>query len=148
MLRLHHIKAIIFDFDGVIVDSEARHERAFLEVVNRIESLHEGRLADHGVDIGQEIGADRDMARCPVRETAPLRVQRSDLAPVAHAARFDRFARVIQANDFAERQDVRAAQPIRQAVLLRYLPRRAGGLFRRMGIPAPEYGFMACVARR
>ncbi len=29
-------EAIIFDMDGVIVDSEARHERAFLEVVREI----------------------------------------------------------------------------------------------------------------
>jgi HAD superfamily hydrolase (TIGR01509 family) len=29
-------KAVIFDMDGVIVDSEPRHERAFLEVVNEI----------------------------------------------------------------------------------------------------------------
>ena len=29
-------RAIIFDMDGVIVDSEPRHERAFLEVVREI----------------------------------------------------------------------------------------------------------------
>lgn len=29
-------KAVIFDMDGVIVDSEPRHERAILEVVREI----------------------------------------------------------------------------------------------------------------
>jgi len=33
---MRQIQAIIFDMDGVIVDSEARHERAFLEVVREI----------------------------------------------------------------------------------------------------------------
>jgi len=30
------MKAVIFDMDGVIVDSEPRHERAFLEVLQEI----------------------------------------------------------------------------------------------------------------
>ena len=33
---MRQFQAIIFDMDGVIVDSEARHERAFLEVVREI----------------------------------------------------------------------------------------------------------------
>ena len=33
---MRQCQAIIFDMDGVIVDSEARHERAFLEVVHEI----------------------------------------------------------------------------------------------------------------
>ena len=34
--RMRPVQAIIFDMDGVIVDSEPRHERAFLEVVREI----------------------------------------------------------------------------------------------------------------
>jgi HAD superfamily hydrolase (TIGR01509 family) len=33
---MQQVRAIIFDMDGVIVDSEERHERAFLEVVREI----------------------------------------------------------------------------------------------------------------
>ena len=33
---MRQVQAIIFDMDGVIVDSEPRHERAFLEVVREI----------------------------------------------------------------------------------------------------------------
>ena len=33
---MNQSKAVIFDMDGVIVDSEPRHERAFLEVVREI----------------------------------------------------------------------------------------------------------------
>jgi HAD superfamily hydrolase (TIGR01509 family) len=33
---MRQVQAIIFDMDGVIVDSESRHERAFLEVVQEI----------------------------------------------------------------------------------------------------------------
>jgi len=33
---MRQVQAIIFDMDGVIVDSEARHERAFLEVIREI----------------------------------------------------------------------------------------------------------------
>jgi HAD superfamily hydrolase (TIGR01509 family) len=33
---MRQVQAIIFDMDGVIVDSEARHERAFFEVVREI----------------------------------------------------------------------------------------------------------------
>jgi HAD superfamily hydrolase (TIGR01509 family) len=35
-LRVRKVQAIIFDMDGVIVDSEPRHERAFLDVVREI----------------------------------------------------------------------------------------------------------------
>jgi len=33
---MRQVQAIIFDMDGVIVDSESRHERAFLDVVHEI----------------------------------------------------------------------------------------------------------------
>jgi beta-phosphoglucomutase-like phosphatase (HAD superfamily) len=33
---VHPLKAVIFDMDGVIVDSESCHEHAFLEVVQEI----------------------------------------------------------------------------------------------------------------
>ena len=50
-LQLDHIKAVIFDMDGVIVDSEPRHERAFLEVVREI-----GYGDNHGIRFSDWIG--------------------------------------------------------------------------------------------
>ena len=44
-------KAVIFDMDGVIVDSEPRHERAFLEVVREI-----GYGENHGLRFADFIG--------------------------------------------------------------------------------------------
>ena len=44
-------QAVIFDMDGVIVDSEPRHERAFLEVVHEI-----GYGATHGVRWADWVG--------------------------------------------------------------------------------------------
>jgi len=43
-------KAVIFDMDGVIVDSEPRHERAFMEIV------HELGYEDHGLKFADYIG--------------------------------------------------------------------------------------------
>ncbi len=40
----HHHAAVIFDMDGVIVDSEPRHERAFLEVFDEL-----GYGESHGI---------------------------------------------------------------------------------------------------
>ena len=42
-------EAVIFDMDGVIVDSEPRHERAFLEVLAEIgyADRHGLRFADY-----------------------------------------------------------------------------------------------------
>jgi HAD superfamily hydrolase (TIGR01509 family) len=49
--------AVIFDMDGVIVDSEPRHERAFLEVVG-----HLGYGDNHGVQVSKFIGrTDREI---------------------------------------------------------------------------------------
>ena len=50
-------RAIIFDMDGVIVDSEPRHERAFLDVVRDI-----GYGDRHGLLFADYIGrSDLDM---------------------------------------------------------------------------------------
>jgi len=49
--QLNNIKAVIFDMDGVIVDSEPRHERAFLEVVREI-----GYGDNHGIRFSDWIG--------------------------------------------------------------------------------------------
>jgi HAD superfamily hydrolase (TIGR01509 family) len=53
-------KAVIFDMDGVIVDSEPRHERAFLEVVNAIGygDRHGLRFADYVGRSDQELWVD------------------------------------------------------------------------------------------
>ena len=44
-------QAVIFDMDGVIVDSEPRHERAFLEVIREL-----GYGENHGINIADYIG--------------------------------------------------------------------------------------------
>jgi HAD superfamily hydrolase (TIGR01509 family) len=50
-------RAVIFDMDGVIVDSEPRHERAFLEVANAI-----GFGKTHGVVWADYVGrSDREL---------------------------------------------------------------------------------------
>ncbi len=50
-------RAVIFDMDGVIVDSEPRHERAFLEVVTEL-----GYGDNHGVQFAKYIGrTDREI---------------------------------------------------------------------------------------
>jgi HAD superfamily hydrolase (TIGR01509 family) len=49
--------AVIFDMDGVIVDSEPRHERAFLEVVEQI-----GYAGRHGLRFADYIGrSDKEL---------------------------------------------------------------------------------------
>jgi len=50
-------RAVIFDMDGVIVDSEPRHERAFLEVVTEL-----GYGDNHGVQFSKYLGrTDREL---------------------------------------------------------------------------------------
>jgi HAD superfamily hydrolase (TIGR01509 family) len=51
------MKAVIFDMDGVVVDSEPRHERAFLEVVREI-----GYGENHGIRFADYVGRmDREL---------------------------------------------------------------------------------------
>jgi HAD superfamily hydrolase (TIGR01509 family) len=54
------MKAVIFDMDGVIVDSEPRHERAFLEVVRELGygDNHGMRFADYIGRTDQELWVD------------------------------------------------------------------------------------------
>jgi HAD superfamily hydrolase (TIGR01509 family) len=50
-------RAVIFDMDGVIVDSEPRHERAFLEVVEELGYGH-----NHGIQFANYLGrTDREL---------------------------------------------------------------------------------------
>jgi HAD superfamily hydrolase (TIGR01509 family) len=50
-------RAIIFDMDGVIVDSEPRHERAFLEVIEEL-----GYGDNHGIQFSNYLGrTDREL---------------------------------------------------------------------------------------
>ncbi len=50
-------RAVIFDMDGVIVDSEPRHERAFLEVVTEL-----GYGDNHGLQFSNYLGrTDREL---------------------------------------------------------------------------------------
>ncbi len=54
---MRNCQAVIFDMDGVIVDSEPRHERAFLEVVRAL-----GYGDDHGLCFSDYVGrADQEL---------------------------------------------------------------------------------------
>lgn len=48
---MKNIQAVIFDMDGVIVDSEPRHERAFLEIFAEL-----GYAENHGIDFSLYYG--------------------------------------------------------------------------------------------
>jgi len=48
---MNSVRAVIFDMDGVIVDSEPRHERAFLEVAREL-----GCGENHGIHFPNYIG--------------------------------------------------------------------------------------------
>jgi HAD superfamily hydrolase (TIGR01509 family) len=63
-------QAVIFDMDGVIVDSEPRHERAFLEVIREIGFGESSplRFADYIGRSDQELWADF-IAKCRPRQT-------------------------------------------------------------------------------
>ena len=54
------IQAVIFDMDGVIVDSEPRHERAFYDVVKEIgyEHRHSLKFTDYIGRSDQELWVD------------------------------------------------------------------------------------------
>jgi len=59
--------AVIFDMDGVLVNSEPRHERAYLEVVKAI-----GREKDHGLRFADYIGgSDKDLWSDFIRRNHP-----------------------------------------------------------------------------
>jgi len=52
---MKRFKAVIFDMDGVIVDSESRHERAYLEVVREL-----GYGDNHGLCFADYVGRSDD----------------------------------------------------------------------------------------
>src|SRR5579859_3598279 len=59
--------AVIFDMDGVIVDSEPLHERAFLEVVGQI-----GYRETHGLNITDFVGrSDQELWKAFVERHNP-----------------------------------------------------------------------------
>jgi HAD superfamily hydrolase (TIGR01509 family) len=61
-------KAVIFDMDGVIVDSEPCHERAFLEVVREI-----GYGNNHGLTVSDYIGrSDQELWKAFVTRNKPM----------------------------------------------------------------------------
>ena len=71
---MRQVQAIIFDMDGVIVDSEPRHERAFLEVVREIgygDKLAL-RFADYIGRSDQELWADFVAGHKPSQTVAEL----------------------------------------------------------------------------
>ena len=56
-LSMKRFNAIIFDMDGVIVDSEPRHERAFREVFQEM-----GHGETHGIDFSAILWTFRSRA--------------------------------------------------------------------------------------
>jgi len=71
---MRQIQAIIFDMDGVIVDSEPRHERAFLEVVREIgyADQFDLRVADYIGRSDQELWVDFVAKHHPPQPVAEL----------------------------------------------------------------------------
>jgi HAD superfamily hydrolase (TIGR01509 family) len=71
---MRQIQAIIFDMDGVIVDSESRHERAFLEVVREIgyAERFDLRVADYIGRSDQELWVDFVARHQPPQPLAEL----------------------------------------------------------------------------
>jgi HAD superfamily hydrolase (TIGR01509 family) len=67
-------QAVIFDMDGVIVDSEPRHERAFLEVVRALGygDNHGLRFADYVGRADQELWVDFVAKHKPPQTVAKL----------------------------------------------------------------------------
>ncbi len=66
-LPLTQAKAVIFDMDGVIVDSEPHHEQAFLEVARQI------GFADHGLNFADYVGrSDQELWVDFVARNQPL----------------------------------------------------------------------------
>jgi len=64
---MSRLAAVIFDMDGVIVDSEPLHERAFLEVVGQI-----GYRQTHGLNIADFVGrSDQELWRAFVDRHNP-----------------------------------------------------------------------------
>lgn len=56
-MRTDQMRAVIFDMDGVIVDSEPRHERAYLEVVHEL-----GYGENHGITFSKYVGrSDKEL---------------------------------------------------------------------------------------
>src|ERR1039457_969374 len=72
--RMRQVRAIIFDMDGVIVDSESRHERAFLEVVREIGygDRLDMRVADYIGRSDQELWVDFVVKHKPPQPLAEL----------------------------------------------------------------------------
>lgn len=67
MKAMTDFKAVIFDMDGVIVDSEPRHEQAVLEVIHEI-----GHGGDHGLRVSDYIGrSDQEVWRDFIARNKP-----------------------------------------------------------------------------
>ena len=70
---MNGLQAVIFDMDGVIVDSEPHHERAFLEVMRAL-----GYTGAHGLRFSEYVGrSDQQLWRISLRGTNPSRRSRS-----------------------------------------------------------------------
>ena len=75
------LRAVIFDMDGVIVDSEPRHERAFREVIGELgyEDTHGLRFADYIGRSDRELWVDfiaRHKPRQTIEELLALKRER------------------------------------------------------------------------
>jgi HAD superfamily hydrolase (TIGR01509 family) len=94
-------EAIIFDMDGVIVDSEPRHERAFLEVVRAIGygDAHGLRFADYVGRADRELWQDFVAKHNPPQQLAELlAMKRERIIEILHRERplFDGLPTLIE----------------------------------------------------
>ena len=85
------IRAVIFDFDGVLVDTEPLHERALRETVERV-----GMAFDHAQYLSRYVGFDdRDTFRAIARDHT--RVMAEDEVAALVDAKWQTMQAIIEA---------------------------------------------------
>src|SRR5437879_9247843 len=122
-------EAVIFDMDGVIVDSEPRHEQAFLEVVREL-----GYAENHGINFEDYIGrSDQELwvdfvARHKPRESLPklLALKRERVCEIIRREQplFAGLTDVVQ--NLAARCPLVGASGSQRCVVLHLVPLRGG----------------------
>jgi HAD superfamily hydrolase (TIGR01509 family) len=148
--KSRHSKAVIFDMDGVIVDSESRHERAFLEVVREIGHVNNLRItfADYVGRADHELWVDFIAKHKPKESLADLlAMKRNRVMEIIRRERplFDGLTPLIEklAPRYALALASGSERPVVQEVLKldglsRYFPVVVSGTDVKRGKPAPD----------